>query len=108
MDAVSGVDTSASELACFRVEEVVEAEAVLEEAGRLEVCIGAGLRVRRGNFGSIGGGENVNPVRREATFRSVEERQRTVRETLAGRECQVSIKVPVARTMRRVVMMWAG
>lgn len=108
MDAVSGVDTSASGPTCFRIEEAAEAEVVLEEAGRLEVWIGAGLRVRGGNFGSVGGGENVNPVRREAALRSAEERQRTVRETLAGRECQVSIKVPVARTIRRVVMMWVG
>lgn len=83
-------------------------EVVLGEAGRLEVWIEAGLWAREGNLESTGGGANVKPVRREEILRSAEERQRTVRDTLAGRECQVSIMVPAARTMRREVIMWVG
>lgn len=108
IDAVSGVDTSAAVSDLFRVEKVVGIDAVLEEAGRLEVWIEAGFWARGGNLGSAGGGANVKPVRREEILRSAEERQRTVRDTLAGRECQVNIRVPAARTTRREVIMWVG
>lgn len=66
------------------------------------------MRARGGSVGSAGSGVSVRPVRREQTLRSEEERQRTVRETFAGRECQVSIKVPIVRTMRRAVIMCVG
>lgn len=106
MDAVSGVDTVSG---WFWAEEVAGIGVMLVEAGGLEVWIEAGLRVRGGNLGGVGGGGmNVNPVRREEILRSAEERQRTVRDTLAGRECQVSIRVPAARTMRREVIMLVG
>lgn len=105
MDAVSGVETS-PESARFRFEFVIEA--LLEEAGRFDVRIEPGVRTRGGSVGSGGSGVRVRPVRREEIFRSVEERQRTVRETFAGRECQVSITVPTISTMRRVVIMCVG
>lgn len=105
MDAVSGVDTVSGWL---WAEEVARVEGVSVEAGRLEVSIEAGFRVRGGSLGSTGDAANVNPVRREEILRSAEERQRTVRDTLAGRECQVSIRVPAARTMRREVIMLVG
>lgn len=107
MDAVSGVDTSVA-LGWFRVEKVVEIGEVVAEAGRLELWVEADLWCRGGNGGGTGGGVSVRPVRWEEALRKAEERQRIVRDTLAGRECQVSIRVPVARTMRRVVIIWAG
>lgn len=64
-----------------------------------------GRRVRGGSAGGRTGGRRERPVRREQSVRIVEERQRMVRETLAGRECQLRMRVPVVRTMRRVVMM---
>lgn len=44
------------------------------------------------------------PVARLQMQRTVRERQRIMRETLAGRECHVKIRVPRVRMVRFVVI----
>lgn len=51
---------------------------------------------------------NERPVTIELIRRTKRERQRIARDTRAGLECQLRIKVPIARTVRLVVMIRKG
>ena len=65
---------------------------------------GAHLRVGTGGGASV----KVSPVTAETMLRTVRDRHRMVRQTRAGRECQLSSKVPNAKITRRDVMIYKG
>lgn len=67
-----------------------------------------GLRLKREADVVLEAPVKERPVARLQMRRMVRERQRMMRETLAGRECHVSMSVPRVRMVRFVVTMWRG
>lgn len=62
----------------------------------------------RAPFELVGASPKLRPVTKTQIRRTVRERQRSVRVTRAGRECQLKTTVPTARTTRFVVRMYSG
>jgi hypothetical protein len=56
----------------------------------------------------IGASPKSSPVRNTHVRRTEDDLHRSVRVTRAGRECQLRITVPTARTTRLVVRMYNG